>query len=176
MKTSIISGIAAALLSAGAAIGATSTPKGFTDDMAAGLKDAKESGRLVYACFSGSDWCGWCKKLEKEVLSKQEFLDGVAADYVLVYIDTPSNKALLSENAKVQNPKLVEKYDIHGFPTALVLDAEGQTVARTGYRRGGAAGYVKHLKALKKNAAEIRATRAEIEKLEAKLEKLENEE
>ena len=166
--------VAASALAASAA--GTSTPVGFTDDMDAALKSAKDSGRLVYACFSGSDWCGWCKKLDKEVLSKTNFVDSVANDYVLVYVDSPSNKGLLSEKAQKANPKLVEKYAIRGFPTALVLDADGKEVARTGYRRGGADKYARHLKSLKKNGAEIKRLRDEIDKLEHRVEALENEE
>lgn len=176
MKQSILGGVAALLLASSNTVAATSTPKGFTDDFDAAIKSAKESNRLVYACFSGSDWCGWCQRLDKEVLSKQAFLDGVSGDFVLLYVDTPNNTELLGEKAKTQNPKLVEKYEIRGFPTALILDADGKTVAQTGYRRGGAAKYVKHLKALKKNAAEIQRLRSEIDKLEAQLQKLENEE
>jgi len=168
-----------ALVSASAMVvsaAGTSTPSGFTDDMDAALKDAKASGRLVYACFSGSDWCGWCKKLDKEVFSKPGFVDSVTNDYVLVYVDSPSNKELLSEKAQKANPKLVEKYGIHGFPTALILDADGKEIAKTGYRRGGSEKYVKHLKALKKNGAEIKKLREEIDKLEHRVEVLENEE
>lgn len=174
MKHMLFAMVAASALAASAA--GTSTPAGFTDDMDAALKSAKDSGRLVYACFSGSDWCGWCKKLDKEVFSKPGFVDSVTNDYVLVYVDSPSNKALLSEKAQKANPKLVEKYRIQGFPTALVLDADGNEIAKTGYRRGGSEKYAKHLKSLKKNGAEIKRLRDEIDKLEHRVEALENEE
>ena len=163
------------LLSFAAAIAqaANSTPNGFTDNYDEALAEAGKSGKLVYACFSGSDWCGWCKRLDKEVFSKEKFLKGVKDDFVLLYVDSPSDKELLSERAKEANPKLVEKYGIQGFPTALILDAEGKIVAKTGYRRGGPAKYVKHLKALKKNGPEIMKITEEIEALYKRLEALE---
>ena len=128
-----------------AAIAATSTPKGFTDDLDAALAEAKKSGKYVYACFSGSDWCGWCMKLEREVLSKQEFINGVKKDFVLVFIDSPNDKSLLSEHAKAANEGLVTKYRVDGFPTALILDGDGKKIGETGYRKGGAANYAEHL-------------------------------
>ena len=127
----------------------SSTPPGFTDDLDAALAKAKAEGKLVYACFSGSDWCGWCMKLEREVLSRPEFLDGVKDDFVLVFIDSPRNKDVLSAHAKAANPKLVEKYGIEGFPTALILDGDGKKTGETGYRKGGPVEYVKHLKSMR---------------------------
>ena len=130
--------------------GGTSTPAGFTDNLDEALAKAKAEGKLVYACFSGSDWCHWCKKLEKEVLSDPLFVAGVMDDYVLVFIDSPQNKAVLSDHAKAENEKLTKKYGIRGFPTALILDGDGKKVDKTGYRQGGAAEYVKHLMEIKK--------------------------
>jgi len=128
----------------------SSTPAGFTDNLDEAFAKAKKEGKLVYACFSGSDWCGWCKKLEREVFTQPEFVPAVEKDYVLVFIDTPSNKGVLTERAKKENPKLVKKYGINGFPTALILDGDGKKVGETGYRKGGAAQYIAHLLEIKK--------------------------
>lgn len=129
--------------------GKTSTPEGFTDNLDEALVKAKADGKLVYACFSGSDWCGWCVRLEREVLGKSEFVNGVKDDFILVFIDSPRNKSLLSEDAKKSNKALAKKYGIRGYPTALILDGDGNTVGKTGYRKGGAEEYVKHLKKFK---------------------------
>ena len=129
---------------------ATSTPAGFTDNLDEALAKAKAEGKLVYACFSGSDWCYWCKKLEKEVLSDPLFVVGVMDDYVLVFIDSPQNKARLSDHATAENKKLTKKYGIEGYPTALILDGDGKKVGKTGYREGGAVEYVEHLKSFRK--------------------------
>ncbi len=123
----------------------SSTPRGFTDNLDEALAKAKAEGKLVYACFSGSDWCYWCMKLDREVLSRPEFLAGVKNDFVLVFIDSPQNKALLSNRAKAENEKLTKKYGIRGFPTALILDGDGKKVGETGYRQGGAVKYAEHL-------------------------------
>ncbi len=128
----------------------SSTPVGFTDDLDAAFAKAKAEGKFVYACFSGSDWCGWCMKLEREVFSKPEFISGVKDDYVLVFIDLPEDKSLLSEHAKSANPALVDKYRIRGFPTAIVFDGDGRKIGETGYRKGGAKAYVDHLMSFRK--------------------------
>lgn len=134
-----------------AVMAATSTPKGFTDDLDAALASAKEGGKYVYVCFSGSDWCGWCIKLEKEVFSDDAFAPAVKDDYELVFIDSPKNKTLLSEAAQKKNPELTKKYKVRGFPSMVVLDGkDGSEVTRgSAYRPGGATAYAEYLKKLR---------------------------
>jgi protein disulfide-isomerase len=123
----------------------TSTPPGFIDDLDAAFAMAKAKGKLVFACFTGSDWCHWCKKLDNEILSKPEFYAGVKEDFVLVFIDMPNDKNLLSEHAKKANGGLVKKYGIKGFPMALIFDGDGKRLGEIGYEVGGPAPYVKSL-------------------------------
>ena len=158
------------LLSAAAAVSAvalfaTSTPEGWTDDFDAAKARAKSEGKLILVDFSGSDWCGWCKKLDKEVFATPEFLSSVTNDYVLVMVDSPSNKSLLSEKAKEQNPKLVRKYKVSGYPTVLIMDSDGKVVEKAGYRRGGPQPYVEYLQGVKKSAAGYIALSAAIANL-----------
>ena len=129
---------------------ATSTPAGWTDDFEAAQKQAEREGKLLLVDFSGSDWCGWCKKLDKEVFAKPEFLKGVKKDFVLVMIDSPRDKSLLSEKAATQNPELQRKYRISGYPTVLIMDPAGEVLDKTGYRDGGAKAYVKYLMNVRK--------------------------
>ena len=105
---------------------ATSTPAGWTDDFEAAKKQAAAENKLLLVDFSGSDWCVWCKKLDKEVFAKPEFLKGVKKDFVLVMIDSPRDKSLLSETAARNNERLVKDYKIRGFPTVKILKADGR--------------------------------------------------
>ena len=154
MKTKILLAAAVAAI-AGAVSAATSTPAGWTDDFEAAKKQAAAENKLLLVDFSGSDWCGWCKKLDKEVFAKPEFLEGAKKDFVLVMVDSPSDKTLLSEKAAKQNPKLVDKYDVQGFPTVLIMDADGTVLDKTGYRRGGPKEYLKNLAEIKKSSAKL---------------------
>ena len=121
-----------ALLSAAvmalSAIAASSTPAGFTDDLDAAIAAAKKSGKTVYAVFSGSDWCYWCKVLEEGYLSKPEFVKEASKKLELVFIDTPRDKTALSEKAREKNPGLVKKYGIRGFPTAMFISQDGSGI------------------------------------------------
>jgi len=101
----------------------------------------------ILADFSGSDWCGWCIKLDKEVFSKSAFTDYASKNLVLLMVDFPRKKHQ-DAALKQQNEKLSTQFGIEGFPTVLLLDSDGNVLARTGYRPGGAEVYVKHLQDL----------------------------
>lgn len=114
-------------------------------DFEAALDEAKAQDKAVLVNFTGSDWCGWCIKLDKEVFSQDAFKQFAADGLVLVKIDFP-RKNTQSEVLKAQNEALSEKYGIRGFPTILVLSSDGQLLGKTGYQGGGPEAYVAHLK------------------------------
>lgn len=116
-------------------------------DFEAAQAKAKASGKPMLLDFTGSDWCGWCIRLDKEVFSKPEFAAFASQALVLVELDFPRGKPQ-SEAIKKQNEALAQKYGVRGFPTILLLSADGKLLAETGYQKGGAAKYVAHLKEL----------------------------
>jgi thioredoxin-related protein len=97
--------------------------------------------------FSGSDWCGWCKKLDREVWAQPAFKDYAKDNVVLFLADFPRSKELDAKTAE-QNKDLATTYSVEGFPTVLLVDSKGKELARTGYKPGGAEKYVEHLKGL----------------------------
>jgi len=111
------------------------------------LKVATEKNRPVLVDFTGSDWCGWCIKLDKEVFSKDAFKAYARDNLVLLKLDFPRRKMLPKEKS-ARNQELAEIFGIRGFPTIVLLGADGKEKARTGYQRGGAEAYVEHLKGL----------------------------
>lgn len=100
------------------------------------LEQSKKTGRPVLADFTGSDWCGWCIKLKKEVFDTDEFKKWAAANVILLELDFPHGKKQ-SPEIKKQNEELSDKYDIQGFPTILFLDHTGKKLAESGYIQGG---------------------------------------
>ncbi|QJE98994.1 thioredoxin family protein [Luteolibacter luteus] len=110
---------------------------------------AKAENKDILVDFTGSDWCGWCIKLKKEVFDKPEFQEYAAKKLIMVELDFPKRKELPAKE-KEQNDKLAEKYDVQGFPTILLLNSKGREVNRTGYQEGGPEKYIEHLKKLLK--------------------------
>jgi len=127
--------------------------EGWTSDFEAAKKQAAEQKKDLLIDFTGSDWCGWCIKLNDEVFKKDEFKAGVKDKFVLVEIDFPQDEKKISEATKKQNDALQEKYGIQGFPTILLTDAEGKPFAATGYEEGGPVKYVEILDGLRAKKA-----------------------
>jgi protein disulfide-isomerase len=114
---------------------------GWTTDYKAALEQAKADDRRVFLFFTGSDWCSWCKRLNKEILSTPEFTKFANDKLVLVELDFPNAKSQ-PKAVKAQNAQLAQRYKIEGYPTVIVLDSAGNKVGELGYQEGGPAPFI----------------------------------
>lgn len=119
-------------------------------DFDAAVETARRQGRDLFINFSGSDWCYWCQRLEKEVFSKDAFWQEAADQFVFVLIDFPNDKSQQSDALQKQNEKLAQQFGVQGFPTIILADSTGEAYARTGYIEGGHERYLEHLRELQK--------------------------
>ena len=108
------------------------------------VTQAKKENKAVLVNFTGSDWCIWCKRLTSEVFDKNEFKAYADKNLVLVKLDFPRDLPQTQET-KLYNNSLAQKYGIQGFPTILIMNSKGELVAKTGYQPGGPANYIKHI-------------------------------
>jgi thioredoxin-related protein len=119
-------------------------------DFDAAQAKGKSDNKLVLLNFTGSDWCGWCKRLNAEVFSNPQFQEYAAKNLVLVELDFPRFKQQ-SEAVKKQNEQLAGKYRIEGFPTVIVLNAGGKVVGELGYMPGGPDAFIAALEQMRKS-------------------------
>jgi len=138
--------IAGVLVSAGLARAGESL---WGENAKAAMAAAAAGGKDLLIDFTGSDWCGWCKRLEAEVFSQKEFTSQAPKSFILLKLDFPRSIPQ-SEELKKQNAEWLKKYRIEGFPTIVLADATGRPYAKTGYRPGGAEQYMAHLAELRK--------------------------
>jgi len=118
----------------------------WTTDFAAARKLAEKENKLMFVLFTGSDWCPWCVKLDKQLLATREFVDFAKDNYVLVYVDFP-NKPLPPAQAEA-NRALSKKYGVSGFPTILLMSPDGAVVGRTGYENVTVTSFINSLREL----------------------------
>lgn len=102
----------------------------------AAAKQSKTSGKPILMDFTGSDWCGWCKKLKAEVFETPKFKSWAAKNVILLEVDFPRANPLPEKLAK-QNDELAAKYGIQGFPTIVFADHTGKQLGTIGYEEGG---------------------------------------
>ena len=137
------------LLSAQGDLSVTSDYKWLTNYEEA-LKKAAKDQKKVLVFFTGSDWCRPCIALKKDFFETDKFKKYSDA-YVLLYIDIPRNRRLLSEEQLAENKVLAAKLNKKGsVPMLKIINAEGHEIdALSGYSMNGQIKY--HIRFLEKN-------------------------
>ena len=111
-------------------------PGEWTMDFDAALALAAETGLPLFLNFTGSDWCGWCRLMDKQVFSTGAWKAWARENLVLVWIDFPQDKQLVPEAFRRRNDVLLREFGVGGFPTYILLDADGKTrLGQTGAER-----------------------------------------
>ena len=107
-----------------------------------------ETEKPLFFFFTGSDWCGWCKKLVKEVFVKQEFKSWAERNAILVELDFPK-RTPISDDLKKQNKELGQMFGVRGYPTGWFVTptiVDGKVnfnkLGTQGYVAGGPKGWI----------------------------------
>ena len=100
----------------------------WTMDVAAAKELAAQTGKPMFWNFTGSDWCGWCQLMDKNVFKKAGWQAYAKDNLVLVWIDFPKNSALVPAAYAERNMELAKKYNVEGYPTYIVMASDGETV------------------------------------------------
>ena len=169
IRWALIALCACASVAAAAAKLSKSVPSGWGEDFAAAQKAAAAGDKYILLAFSGSDWCGWCVKMDKDIYSDKKFVRAAKKSFELVMIDSPHNTSILSPLAKNQNPGLLEKFRIRGFPCTILVHPDGTEAKRFGgYQRGGPEAFLEALKAAAAEAGAPKKPAADEKKEEKK--------
>ncbi len=113
-------------------------------DLVKAIEISTKEKKPLMLFFTGSDWCGWCIRLQNEVFKMPEFVEWANDNVVLVDIDFPKNKSKQSTELQQQNNLLQQQFGIQGYPTIHFVrpdKIDGKTsltkLGNTGYRAGG---------------------------------------
>ena len=109
-------------------------------DVNKAIKISIQTGKPLFFFFTGSDWCGWCKRLVKEVFIKPEFAAWATKTVVLVELDFP-RRTPISADLKKQNSELGKMFGVRGYPTVWFVTPE-ITDGKVNFNKKGSQGYV----------------------------------
>ena len=124
---------------------------GWLNDYKKAQEEAKAGNKILLLNFTGSDWCGWCIKFDRDVLSQPQFKEFARNNLVLVELDFPRVKTQSAELQK-QNRQLAQQYEVVGFPTIIALNSDGQKLWEyDGYFAGGPEAFIAELEKLRKS-------------------------
>lgn len=100
-----------------------------------------KENKPLFLFFTGSDWCGWCIRLQKEVFKTPEFVKWAKENVVLVELDFP-RKNEQTEAVKMQNAQLQQQLQVRGYPTVWFVSATKTDDAKVNLNALGSTGYV----------------------------------
>ena len=146
MNLNVLSCVALSALIAPAFAG-----EGWMSNVEEATKLAAKENKIVLVEFTGSDWCPPCMGLKKDVFNSPEFQKLADKEFVLVELDFPKNKKQSPETTKY-NQEASAKFGVTGFPTIVLLNAEGQPFWS---RVGGSRDKTEYLKSLEEGAASL---------------------
>jgi thioredoxin-related protein len=100
-----------------------------------------KENKPLFLFFTGSDWCGWCIRLQNEVFKTPEFISWAKKNVVLVELDFPKRKEQ-AEGIKIQNAQLQQQLQVRGYPTVWFVSASKTAEAKVNLNALGNTGYV----------------------------------
>jgi thioredoxin-related protein len=110
-------------------------------DVKEAIKVSNKEKKPLLLFFTGSDWCGWCIRLQNEVLKTPEFGKWAKESVVLVELDYPRRTAQ-SDVIKKQNNELQQAFGIQGYPTVYFANATVNKEGKVNFEGLGSTGYV----------------------------------
>ena len=110
-------------------------------DMSKATDISIKENKPMFLFFTGSDWCGWCIRLQKEVFNTPEFIKWAKESVVLVELDFP-RKNEQTDAVKMQNAQLQQQLQVRGYPTVWFVSAAKTTDAKVNLNALGSTGYV----------------------------------
>ena len=103
------------------------------DSFKSAQKKSKKEKKPILIYFTGSDWCGPCKILDKKLFHTEKFKELAERGFILYESDSPRNKDLVAPEKRIVNSKLERKYKVSGFPTLVAVNHKGKMIA---YKKG----------------------------------------
>lgn len=97
----------------------------------AGLAEAKRSNKIILMDVY-TDWCGWCKKLDREVYTDENVAKVLTSDYVLVKVNAESNAPVTYKGQTSSEMQLAQSFGVSGYPTIFFLEPSGEPIDALG--------------------------------------------
>lgn len=119
---------------------------------------SQKSGKPIMANFTGSDWCGWCKKLDRSVFHQPGFEKWADDNVILLEVDFPK-RFRLPQDVAAQNNTLKQAFGVRGFPSIWLFDAEKDANGSYNFKKLGKTGYTKTLGEFQTNVGNFIASR-----------------
>ena len=90
-----------------------------------GLAAASGSGKPVIVDVY-TDWCGWCKRMDRDVYARAEVSSYLNQHFVMVRLNAESNERVTYEGRSMAARSLAGGFQVTGYPTTIFLRPTGE--------------------------------------------------
>lgn len=111
------------------------------------VDESNKTGKPIFAFFTGKEWCSWCKKLDQQILSQDEFIKYAKEHLILLELDFPKGRRDLPKDQML----LARKFRIQGYPTVILMDSKMNLLGKTGYEKMTPEAYISNLENFQKH-------------------------
>lgn len=94
----------------------------------AGVRDSEASKRPIIVDVY-TDWCGWCKRMDRDVYGRADVRDYLSKRFVTVKLDAEDGTAVAYEGRKFTSRTLASRFRVTGYPTTIFLRPGGAHIA-----------------------------------------------
>ncbi len=94
----------------------------------AGLREASTARRPVLVNVY-TDWCGWCKRMDRDVYARSDVRDYLSRKFVAVRLNAEASDAASYEGKAYTERSLASRFRVSGYPTTVFLGANGGHLA-----------------------------------------------
>lgn len=106
---------------------AIKTPQLVWNSLEAGLAEAKKTDRKVLIDVY-TNWCGWCKRMDKETFNHADIATYLSKQYVLVKLNAESSSKTRYKDKDMTETELARAFGVRGYPTLVFLDPRGEII------------------------------------------------
>ena len=110
-------------------------------DLSKAVSISIDEKKPIMLFFTGSDWCGWCMRLKKEVFNHEKFKVWTNENIILVELDFPRRKKL-EPNLLNQNRELARIFGVSSYPTCWLVKPQILENSKVNFLKLGKLGYV----------------------------------
>ncbi|MBA7532075.1 Thiol:disulfide interchange protein DsbD [subsurface metagenome] len=93
-----------------------------------GLALAEKENKYVLIDFY-TDWCGYCKKMNKETYSNEEVKSILNKNFVIVKVNAESENKVIENGEEIIERELAKSYQVTGYPTTWFLESNHNPIA-----------------------------------------------
>lgn len=120
----------------------------WADSYEQAVEQARRTNQSIVLLFTGSDWCHWCKILERDFISNSSFVQALKGEFLFVRIEIPRSHSL--PPGVIENNKcLMKRFNVSGLPSLVVLNAGERILGRSGYLQISPAQFASKLQAMR---------------------------